>query len=42
MTKYCQQQIIKTKLKKLMTAVSKILTRIYDYFTNKSKYILDL
>ena len=42
MTKYCPQQIIKTELKKLMTAVSKIQTRMYDYFTNKNKYRLDV
>ena len=42
MTKYCLQQAIKTELKKLMTAVSKIKARMYGYFTNKSKHRLDL
>ena len=37
---YCLQQTTKTKLKKLMTAVSKIQTQIYGYFANKSKHRL--
>ena len=42
MIKYCVQQTIKTEVKKLMTTVSKIQTRMYGYFTNKSKHRLDL
>ena len=43
MTKYCMQQTIKTdQIKKIMTAVSKIQTRMYEYFTNKSKHRLNL
>ena len=42
MTKYFVQQIIKTGVKKLITAVSKIQTQIYGYFTNKNKHGLDL
>ena len=42
MTKYCLYQTIKTEVKKIMTAVLKIQTRIYDYFINKSKHWLDL
>ena len=30
----------KTEFKKLMTAVSKIQTRMYDYFANKNKHWL--
>ena len=39
MTKYCLQETIKIELKKLMTAVLKIQTRMYDYLT---KYRLDV
>ena len=42
MTKYCLQQTIKPDLKKLMTVVSNIQTRMYGYFTSKSKHRLDL
>ena len=42
MTKYCLQQTIKIELKKLMTIVSKIQKQMYDYFTNKRKYRLDV
>ena len=44
MTKYYLQQTIKIEVKKLMTAFSKIQTRMYGYFiyfTNKSKHMLD-
>ena len=42
MTKYCLQQTIKIELKKLMIALSKIHTRMYDYFTNESKHMLNV
>ena len=42
MTKYYVHQIIKIEVKKVMTAVSKSQTRMYGYFTNKSKHRLDL